>query len=76
MLALNENWSKFDRKTCDMYDVPLKAALLKYVFVPLSESIKIYNEMLAPMYDVTNCPSRAVAQSLFNPAVKVRNSEV
>lgn len=67
ILGYQKHWHNFnDRYSRDEYD-KLTAALLKYIFTPLSSSIETIDKKLAPKHTIATCPQGIVALSYLMP---------
>ncbi|CAO3622397.1 unnamed protein product [Mucor hiemalis] len=67
VLGFQKHWHSFsDRHSRTQYD-NLTAALLKYIFTPLSNSIETIDKKLAPKQTIATCPPGMVALSYLMP---------
>lgn len=71
MIELQKNWSRYNDRTSRVYYDKMTSVLLKKIFIPLSQSIDFYNEMLTPRNrSVADCPAGTVMLSMVMPTAQ------
>ncbi|KAL9552109.1 hypothetical protein MBANPS3_003949 [Mucor bainieri] len=68
MIDLQKNWNRYNDRTSRVYYDKMTSVLLNKIFIPLSQSIDFYNEMLTPRNrSVADCPAGTVMLSMVMP---------
>ncbi|GAN04934.1 methionine aminopeptidase 1D, chloroplastic/mitochondrial-like [Mucor ambiguus] len=71
MIDLQKNWNRYNDRTSRVYYDKMTSVLLKKIFIPLSQSIDFYNEMLTPRNrSVADCPAGTVMLSMVMPTAQ------
>ncbi|KAK4516140.1 uncharacterized protein ATC70_011106 [Mucor velutinosus] len=65
MIDLEKNWNRYNDRASRAYYDKMTSVLLKKIFIPLSQSIDFFNEMLTPRNrSVADCPTATVMLSM------------